>query len=112
MHPTSITTLLQHYEAIAALSSRMLETAQAGDWDKLAALCNEYHDGVEQLRKLEPLDTDQRSARRVLLTRILENDARIRSLLAPELDRLGQMISTFKRQRALLRAYYSSVRHD
>lgn len=102
--------LLQHYQDIAKLSADMLEKARAQQWDDLVALGLHYQEAVERLQQLAPLDSDQRNARRALLARILDNDAQIRSLIAPELDRLSHLLGTFKRQRSVLQAYYSTVR--
>jgi flagellar protein FliT len=102
--------LLQHYQAIADISARMRAMAQSQQWDSLVALGIEYHRAVEQLKQLDPLGDDERAARRELLTRILDNDAQIRQLVAPELDRLSHLLGTIKRQRTVLQAYYSTVR--
>jgi flagellar protein FliT len=104
------TTLLQHYRTIATLSAEMLDKARSQQWDDLVALGGQYQDAVEHLRALGPLDDDQKNARRELLTRILDNDAHIRQLVSPELDRLSHLLGSFKRQRSVLQAYYSSVR--
>lgn len=85
----------------------MAETQQ---WDRLVSLGSEYHLAVERLKQLDPLDDDQRTARLELLTRILDDDAQIRQLVAPELDRLSHLLGTIKRQRTVLQAYYSTVR--
>jgi len=103
-------TLLQHYQAIADISARMRAMAQSQEWDKLVALGVEYHQAVERLKQLSPLDDDQKAARRELLSRILDDDAQIRRLVAPELDRLSHLLGTIKRQRTVLQAYYSTVR--
>jgi flagellar protein FliT len=101
---------LQHYQVIATLSAQMLDKARAQQWDDLVALGEQYRDAVERLRALGPLDDDQKNARRELLTHILDNDASIRQLTSPELDRLSHLLGSFKRQRSVLQAYYSSVR--
>lgn len=103
-------TLLQYYEAIAGLSARMLTMAQSQQWDSLVELGTQYHEAVERLKQLDPLNDDEKAARRELLTRILDDDAHIRQLVAPELDRLGHLLGTIKRQRTVLQAYYSTVR--
>lgn len=104
------TTLLQHYQAIATLSAQMLDKARSQEWDDLVALGAQYHDAIERLRSLGPLNDDQKNARRELLTHILDNDASIRQLVSPELDRLSHQLGSFKRQRSVLQAYHSSVR--
>jgi flagellar protein FliT len=102
--------LLQHYQAIADISARMRAMAQSQQWDSLVTLGAEYHQAVERLKQLDPLDDEEKAARRELLTRILDDDAQIRQLVAPELDRLSHLLGTIKRQRTVLQAYYSTVR--
>ncbi|MGX5660216.1 flagellar protein FliT [Castellaniella ginsengisoli] len=103
-------TLLERYQEIADLSGQMLNKAQTQEWDELVALGTRYQAAVERLKTLDPLDDDQKNARRELLTRILDDDARIRQLISPELERLSHLLGTFKRQRTVLQAYYSTVR--
>lgn len=99
---------LRHYETIAGLSSQMLAKAEAQQWDDVVTLGAQYHDAVERLRALGTLSDADRSARRNLLTQILNDDARIRNLAAPELHRLSHLLGTIKRQQTVLQAYTSS----
>ncbi|WP_323011355.1 flagellar protein FliT [Castellaniella sp.] len=108
--PTPQNTVLQHYQAIADISASMLKLAEAQQWDELVDLGTQYYQAVDRLRQLEPLDDDQREARRNLLTQILDDDAHIRQLVTPELDRLSHLLGTIKRQRTVLQTYYSTVR--
>jgi flagellar protein FliT len=107
---TSHASILEHYQEIADLSGQMLAKARGQEWNELVTLGARYQEAVERLKALDPLDDDQKNARRELLTRILDDDARIRQLIAPELERLSHLLGTFKRQRTVLQAYYSTVR--
>ncbi|MBB5213369.1 flagellar protein FliT [Parapusillimonas granuli] len=102
---SKISSVLHYYEAIADISSQMLREARASHWDEVVALGERYQAAVESLRKLDHLDDSDRQARRELLTRILNDDATIRSLAAPELSRLGALIGNMKRQHAVLQTY-------
>lgn len=99
------TPLIHQYEIIAGITGNMLEQARAEQWDAVMELGNQYHLAVEQLRRFTPLSTEDRQARRELLTKILANDASIRHLARPEIDRLGLLIGSMKRQQAVLQAY-------
>lgn len=99
--------ILCQYEVIAAISSRMLSEARANHWDEVVVLGEQYHAAVESLRNLNELSTEDRLARRDLLARILDDDANIRSLAAPELNRLGVLLGNMKRQHSVLQAYCS-----
>lgn len=104
----SASPILQHYQLIAALSSKMNALAQAQDWDQVLELGAQYTQAVEALQQFDPLDESDRIARRQLLTQILDDDAHIRHLAAPELERLGHLLGAIKRQHSVLQAYHKS----
>lgn len=97
--------IVLRYQHIAEISGRMLKLAQANDWDSVIALSQQYCDAVELLRPLTPLDNGDKLARKSLLTKILDDDARIRNLAAPEMARLGAMLGAMKRHQNVLEAY-------
>lgn len=108
--PSSRTnTLLRQYEIIAGISNRMLAEARADNWDTVVALGEQYQDAVESLRSIAPLSDEDREMRKDLLTRILEDDANIRMLAAPELGRLSMLLSNMRRQQTVLHAYSSNA---
>lgn len=98
-------TILRQYEVIAAITSRMLEEARASHWDEVVVLGSQYNEAVETLRGMNQLSEEDRAARRNLLTRILDDDANIRQLAAPELNRLGRLLGDIRRQHTVLQAY-------
>ncbi len=97
--------ILRQYELIADIASHMLELAQANDWEAVVVLSHQYQEAVDNLRALQPLTSADRLARRELLTRILDHDARIRSLASPELERLGTLLGATKRRQSVLETY-------
>ncbi|WP_167670684.1 flagellar protein FliT [Allopusillimonas ginsengisoli] len=101
-----IDSLISHYRAVEEISRRMLDAARAGDWVQVLALFELYTQSVEHLRQHKGLSDKDRIARRDLITRILENDANIRILVAPELARLGKQIGRLKQGQSMLAAYY------
>ena len=101
--------LLRQYEIIAGISSRMLAEAHADNWDMVVALGEQYQDAVESLRTLAPLSDEDREMRKDLLTKILEDDASIRMLAAPELGRLNMLLTNMRRQQTVLQAYSSNA---
>uniref|UniRef100_UPI00333E8CF8 flagellar protein FliT n=1 Tax=Castellaniella defragrans TaxID=75697 RepID=UPI00333E8CF8 len=100
---------LRQYQLIAALSNQMRAKAEAQQWDDVVRLGARYSHAVEGLRRFDPLGAEDRTQRRELLTRILDDDARIRHLAAPELLRLGHLMGAIKRQRTVLRTYHHSA---
>ena len=97
--------ILGQYEVIAGITQRMLAQARANQWDEVVALGEEYQAAVEWLRSASPLSDEDRVARKDLLEQILDNDANIRLLAAPELGRLGVLLGNMKRQHTVLQAY-------
>ncbi len=102
--------MLQQYQRIAALSGQMRAQAEAGQWDAVTRLGLQYAEAVNSLRAFRPLGNTERAARRDLLTQILADDARVRVLAAPELDRLQRLLSLTQRQRTVLQAYCKSTK--
>lgn len=97
--------VLHQYEVIAGITRRMLVEAHANHWDQVVILGEEYQQAVEALRGIDALSSEDRAARLALLTQILDDDAHIRQLAAPELSRLGALLGDMKRQHTVLQAY-------
>lgn len=106
---TSSIDILRRYQAIADLSGRMLAEAQANRWDAVFILGQQYHDAVEALRGQNLTTLEDREARKGLLTQILNDDADIRRLAMPELDRLSSLLGNMKRQDRVLRTYSGTM---
>lgn len=106
---TSRPDIISRYQAIADLSGRMLAEARANRWDAVYALGEQYHDAVETLRDLDLQSLEDREARKSLLTQILDDDANIRRLAMPELERLSGLLGNVKRQQRVLRTYSGTL---
>src|SRR5690554_463321 len=98
--------ILYVYQDIAQTTHRMLSHAKASQWDQVIALAPQYQSAVEKLHDADAIPQEELEARRMLLTQILDNDAAIRRLASPELERLNELIHGLKRQRTVLQAYY------
>lgn len=96
---------LKQYALIASLSDKMVRLARENDWDSVVSVGQEYVTAVEHLKALTPLADEDRMARKPYLTKILNDDACIRHLVAPELERLGALLSTAKRQQQVADTY-------
>jgi len=101
--------ILSHYQAIAELSARMLTEARANRWDAVFDLGEQYHAAVETLRTLDLQSLEAREARKELLAQILDDDANIRRLAMPELERLSGLLGNVKRQHRVLRTYSGTL---
>ncbi|WP_116136800.1 flagellar protein FliT [Trinickia diaoshuihuensis] len=84
------------YEAIAAVSSRMLSAARDALWNELTELQEEYRILVDALCEVDAglsLDEHERSRKYDLIRQILADDAAIRDLLNPSVARLSAFFS-------------------
>ena len=98
---------LRMYQDIVETTNRMLTHAKASQWDQVIELSPQYQRAVNRLQALGTLPQHDLDARRHLLSQILDNDAAIRRLASPELERLNDLINGLKRQRTVLQAYYA-----
>lgn len=88
--------LIDCYEAIERSSQRMLQAAQAQDWDGVARLevaCAAQIALLQRQAQEQSLSAEQSKQKTAILLRILRNDARIRSLMEPALHRLEPLLS-------------------
>jgi flagellar protein FliT len=84
------------YEAIAAVSSRMLSAARDALWNELVDLQEEYRALVDALCDVDSgisLDEHDRMRKYDLIRQILADDAAIRDLLNPSVARLSAFFS-------------------
>ena len=96
------------YEQIAPLTERMLMLARARQWGMLPALEAQCGDMVERLQAIEARETlnQAQSGRKYqLLSRINANYAEIRSMVLPQLAKLGTVMKHQSQRQSLLQAY-------
>ncbi len=86
---------IEIYEQMCALSSRMVEAARAGDWDRLIDL----EQSVEGLRTTLMQDADSASMpcetkrRHDLIQRILRDDAEVRRHTEPWMEQVRRFLT-------------------
>ncbi|SMG38794.1 flagellar protein FliT [Paraburkholderia susongensis] len=93
---TSNAEYFAQYEAIAALSCRMLMAARRALWSDLAHLQEEYRHRVEALREADlgiKLDEAGRLRKYALIRQILADDAAIRDLANPRMANLSALFA-------------------
>ncbi|WP_207001997.1 flagellar protein FliT [Trinickia mobilis] len=96
------------YEAIAAVSHRMLSAARRALWSDLIRLQDEYLALVDGLKDAESnvmLDDGERARKFDLIRRILADDAAIRDLASPSVARLSALFATERPARVLKELY-------
>lgn len=99
---------IRTYEAISSITGRMVEAARASDWDLLATLEHDCSGLVNGLRAADgrwTLNHEQRQRKVALIRKVLADDAEIRSLTEPWLEKLAALLGTAGRETRLHRAY-------
>ena len=92
--PWELDMLLDYYKAIEDSSRKMLEAAQARDWDGVVRYESACAVLIEQLRfkaQEQELLPEHRKEKTVIMQRILRNDAQIRCLAEPWLAQVEHM---------------------
>jgi flagellar protein FliT len=87
--------LLDYYKAIEGASRRMLEAAQAEDWDQVVRLEGACAVLIEQLRaesRSQNLGPEERMEKQRIMLSILRHDAEIRNLAEPSLADIEHML--------------------
>ncbi|MFT4063122.1 flagellar protein FliT [Paraburkholderia sp.] len=93
---TSNAEYFARYEAIAALSCRMLTAARRALWTDLVHLQEEYRQLVEALKEADDgvrLDEAERLRKYALIRQILADDAAIRDLANPRMANLSALFA-------------------
>ena len=89
--------LIDYYKAIEDSSRKMLEAAQAKDWDGMVRYESACAVLIEQLRfqgEQQELLPEHRKEKTVIMQRILRNDAQIRTLVEPWLAQFEHMFDS------------------
>ncbi|MEW9581094.1 flagellar protein FliT [Paraburkholderia sp. DGU8] len=106
---TSNAEYFARYEAVAAISCRMLMAARRALWNDLAHLQEEYRHLVEALRDADcdvKLDDAERLRKYALIRQILADDAAIRDLANPRMANLSALFAG--RQTRVLKELYGA----
>lgn len=86
---TAQTHVLDYYRALKQASERMLQSAEADDWDRVAEMEGTCALLIERLReagRYAELSPAERAEKHHIMLAILRHDARIRELVEPWLD--------------------------
>lgn len=100
--------ILAAYEDIACLTHQMLVAARAGDWDRMVILEKECaaHFALLLAGNTEaPHDDGYLQRKAGLIRRILDDDAQIRLLVEPWLEKLSTLIGSTRQQSRLHQTY-------
>lgn len=107
----AMTSQIEIYEEMSTLSARMVEAARASDWDNLIRL----EKSVVALRLSLAADDDngrltpsELEAKRVLIQRILDDDAEVRRHTEPWMEQVRQFLGGNTRRKQVESAYGAS----
>lgn len=99
---------IEIYQEMSALSARMVEAAQAQDWDSLVVL----ESSVSELRNTLMTDDDnarltvgERNLKAALIQRILDDDAQVRLHTEPWMEQVRKYLGDSARRRDVRNAY-------
>jgi len=99
---------IELYEEMQLLSAHMVEAAQAHEWDRLIDL----ETRVSALRQTlmsngssVQLSATEVEAKRLLIQRILDDDAEIRRYTEPWMEHVRQFLGSTNRRKEVERAY-------
>lgn len=99
---------IEIYEDMSTLSAQMVEAARTQDWDHLGLL----EQSVSRLRNIlmqeesnSSLSSSETERKRLLIQRILEDDAEIRRHTEPWMEHVRQFLGSSNQQRQVERVY-------
>lgn len=102
---------IEIYAEMSALSTRMVEAARASDWDSLIALEKSVSALRDQLMADEDSGTnltpDDALCKAAIIQRILDDDAEIRRHTEPWMEQLRAYLSAGARRKQIAQAYGS-----
>ncbi|HNO74395.1 MAG TPA: flagellar protein FliT [Nitrosomonas mobilis] len=96
------------YEGILAITGKMLQAAQASDWDGLVALEQECKHITSRLigqQTQHKLDESQQKKKIALIQQILAHDAAIRAVTEPWMMHLQNLLTSSHHKQQLNQAY-------
>ena len=100
--------LLAIYDSLSRTTGLMLGAAQGGDWERLVSLEKDCADLIARLSQLENEDAMSatlRTRKVALIRKVLADDAAIRAITEPWIQRLEAMLGSNRCEQRLLRSY-------
>ncbi|SET50321.1 flagellar protein FliT [Nitrosomonas marina] len=103
--------LIKLYEDIKTITNKMVTAAENGKWDELIQLerqCRRLTDELIHNESQISLSHELQQKKIRIIHQVLNDDAQIRSITEPWMEKLQDMLHTNKRKRHLQQAYESS----
>lgn len=102
--------MIETYEDILAVTAQMLDAARSANWDLLVSREHECRELVERLMASRTetgasLEPQLRKRKVEIIRKVLADDAEIRNLTEPWMQKLQHMLTSVGRERKLHAAY-------
>lgn len=108
----AMTSQIEIYEQMCALSNRMVEAARANDWDQLIDL-EQAVAGLRETLTQEANDPSPNprevAIKRVMIQRILQDDAEVRRHTEPWMEHVRHFLTGNVRKQQVDRAYGTGI---
>jgi len=102
-------TIIEEYQQLSTLTSKMREAADAGDWEQLVALEKRCAQQVAEIKPHDamPADEQARQQKVALIKKMLADDKAIRARTEPWMRQLERIMSSARSEQRLQQAYMS-----
>ena len=102
--------MISTYETILSVTAKMLDAARAADWEGLVSREQECRELVENLMKARGesdivLEPTVHKRKVEIIRKVLADDAEIRNLTEPWMQKLQSLLTSVKHERKLHAAY-------
>lgn len=105
--------MIETYEDILCVTAQMLDAARSANWDLLVAREQECRQLVDSLIKVgenkHVLQPQEHKRKVEIIRKVLADDAEIRNLTEPWMQRLQHLMTSVGRERKLHAAYDSGA---
>lgn len=99
--------IIEHYESLSHIMSKMREAASLGEWDHLVELEQQCSQRVAILKQEDsaPADEATRQRKAALIRKILADDAEIRNKTESWMAQLDRIMQSTRTEQRLQKAY-------
>lgn len=104
----SATQVIQNYESLSAITGKMRDAAEHGEWDALIGLeqqCGRHVASMKADDATSTLDENARQRKIQLIKKILADDADIRNRTEAWMGQLQRLMQSNRQEQRLHRAY-------
>ncbi len=106
--PMSASQVINNYESLSAITSRMRDAAEHGEWDALVDLeqqCSRHVATMKPMDAATALDETARQRKIQLIKKILADDAEIRNRTEAWMGQLQRIMQSNRQEQRLHQAY-------